>query len=282
MELLRQKKVPFVVALNKIDRIYDWAPNEFMNTQDTMAKQKPGCLDEFETRLKKTMLAFAEQSLNTCLYYNNPGEDDLQLIPTSAITGEGLPDLMSVIMRECQTMHKNKLREKEAFECTVLEVKVIEGLGTTIDVVLVNGTLYVGDTIILQGFNGPIVTKVRAILTPQPMRELRVKAEYIHHQEMKGAMGIKISAPDLENALAGAELYRSNSEEETEDYVSQIKDDLCDFLDKYMDKNKDGVCVQASTLGSLEALLEFLKEVAKIPVNSISIGTVHRKDVMKA
>ena len=247
-----------------------------------MAKQQQICLDEFETRLKKTQLAFAEQSLNTCLYYNSPGADDLQLIPTSAITGEGLPDLMAVIMRECQTVHKNKLREKNHFECTVLEVKVIEGHGTTIDVVLVNGILRVGDTIILQGFNGPIVTKVRAILTPQPMRELRVKAEYISHQEMKGAMGIKISAPDLEKALPGGELYKSNSEEETQDYVDQIKDDLSDFIDKYIDKNKDGVCVQASTLGSLEALLEFLKEVAKIPVNSIAIGTVHRKDVMKA
>jgi len=95
-----------------------------------------------------------------------------------------------------------------------LEVKVIEGLGTTIDVVLVSGWLHVGDTIILQGINGPIVTKIRAILTPQPMRELRVKAEYVHHTEIKGSMGLKISAPELEHALAGSELYCAKTEDE--------------------------------------------------------------------
>lgn len=63
-------------------------------------------------------------------------------------------------------MYKDNLREKEEFECSVLEVKVIEGLGTTIDVILVNGVLNVGDTIVLSGFNGPIVTNIRALLTP--------------------------------------------------------------------------------------------------------------------
>ena len=93
-----------------------------------------------------------------------------------------------------------------------MEVKIIEGHGTTIDVVLVNGILKVGDTIILQGFNGPIVTKVRALLTPQPLKEIRVKAEYINHQKIKGAMGIKISAPGLEDAIAGSELLKAENQ----------------------------------------------------------------------
>lgn len=97
------------------------------------------------------------------------------------------------------------------FECTVLEVKVIEGFGTTIDVVLVNGLLKVQDTIILQGLNGAIVTQVRALLTPHPMREMRVKAEYIHHQKIRGSMGIKIAAPGLENAIAGSELLKAST-----------------------------------------------------------------------
>lgn len=100
------------------------------------------------------------------------------------------------------------------FECTVLEVKVIEGHGTTIDVVLVNGLLKTGDTIVVSGLNGPIRTTIRALLTPQPMKEMRVKGEYIRHEKIKGAMGIKISAPGLECAIAGSELFRCNTEEE--------------------------------------------------------------------
>lgn len=73
------------------------------------------------------------------------------------------------------------MQEKDTFECTVLEVKVIEGHGTTIDVVLVNGLLKIGDTIVVSGLSGPITTTIRALLTPQPMKELRVKGEYVHH-----------------------------------------------------------------------------------------------------
>lgn len=100
----------------------------------------------------------------------------------------------------------------------MLEVKVIEGHGTTIDVILVNGRLNVGDTIVLAGFNGPIVTTIRALLTPQPMREMRVKGDYIHHESIKGSMGIKISAPGLDNAMAGSELYKAENEEEIETF----------------------------------------------------------------
>jgi len=128
------------------------------------------------------VVAFAEQGFNACLYYeNNDINEFVSFVPTSAITGEGLPDLMTYLSLMCQTRIPKQLYERDEHECTVLEVKVIEGLGTTIDVVLVNGLLKVQDTIVLQGFNGPIVTQVRALLTPQPMKEMRVKAEYIHH-----------------------------------------------------------------------------------------------------
>lgn len=133
----------------------------------------------------------------------------------------------------------------------------------------------------MAGFNGPIVTTIRALLTPQPMREMRVKGDYIHHESIKGSMGIKISAPGLENAMAGSELYKAENDDDIENYKIQIADDLVDIMDKYVDKTSHGVCVQASTIGSLEALLEFLKTM-KIPVTSINIGPVHKKDILKA
>ena len=129
--------------------------------------------------------------------------------------------------------------------------------------------------------NGAIGTKIRALLTPYPMKEMRVKGEYVHHQKIKGAMGIKISAPGLENAMAGAELLLAKNEHEVQLAKKEIEDNMYDILDKYVDKSQDGVCVQASTLGSMEALLEFLL-TSKIPVCSISIGPVHKKDVLKA
>ena len=59
------------------------------------------------------------------------------------------------------------------------QVKALPGLGTTVDAILVNGKLKEGDTIVTGGIEGPIVTQIRAILTPQPLRELRVKVGLI-------------------------------------------------------------------------------------------------------
>ncbi len=118
----------------------------------------------------------AVQGLNSKLYYEN---DDFRrvvsVVPTSAHTGEGIPDLLMLLVQLTQQLMSKKIMFANVVECTVLEVKTVEGLGTTVDVVLVNGALNRGDTIVLCGMNGPIVTQVRALLTPQPLRELRVK-----------------------------------------------------------------------------------------------------------
>ncbi|RKP11335.1 hypothetical protein BJ684DRAFT_13057 [Piptocephalis cylindrospora] len=164
-------------------------------------------------------------------------------------------------------------------ECTVLEVKVIEGLGTTIDVVLSNGVLHEGDRIVICGLNGPIATNVRALLTPQPLRELRVKSSYVHHTSIKAAMGVKISAPDLEKAIAGSRLLVVGPDDDEEEMMDEVMSDITS-LQSSLDRSGKGVSVQASTLGSLEALLEFLR-VSKIPVAAINIGPVHKKDVIR-
>ena len=151
-------------------------------------------------------------------------------------------------------------------ECTVLEVKVIEGLGTTIDVILSNGVLHEGDRIVLCGINGPIITNIRALLTPEPMKEMRVKSAYVHHKEVKAALGVKITAQDLTNAIAGSRLMVVGPEDDEEDLAEEVMSDLQGLMDR-VDTSGKGVFVQASTLGSLEALLEFLKS-SKIPVHS--------------
>ncbi|KAI9016948.1 P-loop containing nucleoside triphosphate hydrolase protein [Gaertneriomyces semiglobifer] len=281
LNLLRQRKTPFIVALNKIDRMFDWEAHPNYPTRDTLALQKPHVLREFNDRVQKTMLEFAEQGLNAYLYYDNPNmARNVSLVPTSAITGEGVPDLLNLLVDLTQTRMEKNLMYVSELECTVLEVKVVEGLGTTIDVVLSNGILREGDRICVCGLNGPIVTTIRALLTPQPMRELRVKSAYIHHKEIKAAMGVKITAPDLEKAIAGARLLVIGEDDDEDEVRATVMEDLTSLLTA-IDKSGKGVCVQASTLGSLEALLTFLKDM-KIPVSGINIGPVHKKDVIRS
>ncbi|TDL29015.1 hypothetical protein BD410DRAFT_810858 [Rickenella mellea] len=280
LRLLRDRKTPFIVALNKIDRMYGWEATPDGAFQESLAKQKPAVKREFDDRVQKTILAFAEQGLNAVLYYDNKNfARNVSLVPTSAITGEGVPDMIMLLVNLTQQRMSDRLMYLSELECTVLEVKVIEGLGTTIDVVLSNGYLREGDKIVICGLDGPIVTQVRALLTPQPLRELRIKSTYVHHKEVKAALGVKISAPGLEKAIAGSRLLVVGPDDDEDDLRDEVMSDLTSLLNS-IDKSGLGVCVQASTLGSLEALLDFLQS-SKIPVSGINIGPVHKKDVRR-
>ena len=281
MRLLRDRKTPFIVALNKIDRLYGWKKIDNNGFQESMAMQNKGVQNEFRDRLEKTKVAFAEQGFNSELYYENKSmAKNVSLVPTSAHTGEGIPDMLKLLVQLTQERMTNKLMYLSEVECTVLEVKVIEGLGTTIDVVLSNGVLREGDRIVLCGLNGAIATNIRALLTPAPLKELRLKSQYVHNQECKASLGVKIAANDLEHAIAGSRLLVVGPEDDEEDLEEEVLSDLENLLQR-VSKTGRGVSVQASTLGSLEALLEFLK-VSKIPVANISIGPVYKRDVMSA
>lgn len=176
INLLKSKKTPFIVALNKIDRLYEWQTMNRKDVRDIIKAQSQHTQLEFEERTKSVIVQFAEQGLNAALFYENPDiREYVSLVPTSAVTGEGMGNLLSLIMENSQNRLAKRLMYSDELQATVLEVKAISGLGTTIDVILVNGTLREGDTMVLAGTDGPIVTQIRSLLMPQPLRELRVK-----------------------------------------------------------------------------------------------------------
>ncbi|KAH9689786.1 eukaryotic translation initiation factor 5B [Citrus sinensis] len=229
---------------------------------------------DFIIALSKIITQFKEQGLNTELYYKNKEMGKtFSIVPTSAIRHK--------------TMVK-KLAFRNEVQCTILEVKVCEGYGTTIDVVLINGVLHEGDKIV-----EPIDTKIQALLTPHPMKELRVKGVYQHHKEIKAAQGIKITAQGLQDAIAGTSLYVVGPNDDLEDVKKAAMEEMKSVTEaasegmksvmSKVDKTCEGVCMQASTWGSLEALLAFfISSKMSIPVRDISIGPVHKKDVVTA
>ncbi|XKL64011.1 hypothetical protein PGB90_004097 [Kerria lacca] len=281
ISILKSKKTPFVVALNKIDRLYNWKTMSKRDIRDTLKVQEDGTQLEFDKRSQEVILQFAEQGLNAALFYKNPDPRTyVSLVPTSAITGEGMGNLLALIMEYCQNMLWKRLQFSEDLQATVLEVKAIPGLGTTIDVILVNGYLRESETMIVAGTEGPIVTQIRSLLMPQPLKELRVKNAYVEYKEIKAARGVKIAAKDLEKAIAGINLKIAHKPEDIEACKEEVAKELHSALSTIKLQER-GVYVQASTLGSLEALLEFLKS-SKIPFCNIRIGPVVKKDVVKA
>ncbi|EDN96950.1 hypothetical protein SS1G_01878 [Sclerotinia sclerotiorum 1980 UF-70] len=227
MKLLRDRKTPFIVALNKIDRLYGWKKVDNNGFQESLALQNKGVQNEFAKRLADTKLAFAEQSFNAEVFYENKSmARNVSLVPTSAHTGEGIPDMLKLILQLTQERMVGSLMYLSEVQCTVLEVKAIEGFGMTIDVILSNGILREGDRIVLCGVDGAITTNIRALLTPAEMKELRLKSQYVHNKEVKAALGVKISAPGLEGAIAGSRLMVVGPDDDESDIEAEVESDL--------------------------------------------------------
>lgn len=226
--------------------------------------------------------------------------DYVCLVPTSAITGDGMGDLIAILVEHSSKRLVHELMFSMEIEAMVMEVsmsmssvtiddvvitpwqvKVIAGLGTTIDVILRNGVLKEGDLLVLMSNEGPFVATVRALLMPQPLRELRVKNAYISHSAVMAAQGIKVIAKgELDKALPGTSLTvakRSDEVDVLKVWVDKLElsenginlqDEAASAMKNVLNSMKlqeRGVYVQASTLGSLEALLDFLAQ-SKIPV----------------
>uniref|UniRef100_A0AC35UA00 Tr-type G domain-containing protein n=1 Tax=Rhabditophanes sp. KR3021 TaxID=114890 RepID=A0AC35UA00_9BILA len=281
IKLLRKRETPFVIALNKIDRLYGYESNPKKDIWKHLETQPQNTQLEFRDRFNKVFGEFAEQGINVALANVNTDLDDYySVVPTSAFCGDGIGNVISYMTNFTQERLTKRISFSNELECFVMEVRQLQGLGTAIDVVLLNGTLKRNDILVLTGTDGPIVTPVKDLLMPQPMKDNRVKNEYTNYKKVKGAQGVKICAKNLEKVVAGLPMFVAKNGDELEilkeDADNQLKNALTAIK-----KKPEGVYVQASTLGSLEALLEFLK-VQKIPYSNVNIGPVHKRDVQKA
>jgi translation initiation factor 5B len=287
LKMLVDRGTPFVVALNKVDRCYSWKSIPDSPIRESLKIQPEGTISEFRQRALEAKVQLQELGVNSNIYWEM-GDDDWEnsdfvpIVPTSAITGEGVQDLLLLLCQISQRKLWRQIMWHANLQCTVLEVKAIDGLGMTVDVLVVNGYLREGDRAVFCTLDGPIVTEIRGLLTPPPSREMRVKADYIHHKEIKGALGVKVIGHGLEKVMAGTPVLTLGPDDEEEDIKAEVMSDLSNLQDK-LSVDKKGVMVQASTLGALEALLQFLREETKppIPVSSVGIGTIHKKDVTK-
>lgn len=282
LKMLETLHCPYIVALNKIDMLYRWSSEQYACSREAVERQEESVQDHFKKRLAEVTLQLNEQGLNASLYWNSSESDDdcVMMVPTSAHTGEGIPDILFTLCKFAQTSLSANLELKEELHCTVMEVKNVDGLGTIIDVILVTGTLSVGDNIVVAGMDGPILTTVRAVLTPQPMKEMRVKSDYVHNTSVSESTGVRLSAPGLEKAVCGSEVRVVREGTDIQELKQAVQSDYKSILNTF-EKQSAGVFVKASTQGSLEALLTFLNEM-NIPVCEMGIGEVHKKDVKQA
>ncbi|MCQ4350058.1 MAG: translation initiation factor IF-2 [Sulfolobales archaeon] len=282
IQILRERKVPFVVAANKIDRIPGWKPQDTSSVLSSLNKQSPQVRDLLDQYVYKLVVQLAEVGFNSERFDRiKDFTKYVAIVPVSGKTGEGIAELLALIAGLAQTYMKGKLKYAEGpARGVVLEVKEEPGIGHTIDVILYDGILRKNDQFVLAGLNGPIVTKVRSIFVPRPLSDIRfAKTELTAIDEIQAAAGVKISAPGLEEALAGSPFIVANSDAEVEAAKKQIEEEIKGV--RFYDSTINGIIVKADSIGSLEAIVNELRRRG-IPVRLADVGPISKRDLLEA
>ena len=280
LDILRARKTPFIIAANKIDRISSWKSVPNATFRQTYDKQNSKAKADMDGRIYEIMGELSELNMEGFRYDQvKDFKKSIAIVPTSAKSGEGIPDLFLVLSGLTQQFMMKKLEYSEGPGVgTVLEVKDEEGLGTTIDVILYEGRIKKNDQIVVGGREKPSLLKVRALLEPKELDEMRdPKDKFKGVEVIYASAGIKIAAPGLEDALAGAPIRVAPKGREDE-----IFDIVADEIESFRIETKsNGIILKVDTLGSLEAIVDMIKE-KNIPIQKADIGDVNKKDVIDA
>ncbi|CAI50582.1 translation initiation factor aIF-5B (bacterial-type IF2) [Natronomonas pharaonis DSM 2160] len=280
LDILKRTQTPFIVAANKIDTVPGWNPNPDEPVQRTLEAQSDRAESRLNEQLYEIIGELSDEGFSADMYWRVQNfRENIGVVPVSAETGEGVPDLLTVLMG----LSQRYLKEEMSIDVggpgvgTVLEVKEERGFGTTLDIVLYDGTIRADDTIVVGGKNETIVTDVRALLQPQPLAEIRTEKQFEQVEAVGAAAGIKIAAPDLDDAMAGAPV-RVVRDRPVEEVIAEVEAELADIQ---VVTEEEGIVVKADTLGSLEAIAAALEE-AEIPIVRAEVGDVAPRDIAVA
>jgi translation initiation factor 5B len=281
LKILQARKVPFVVALNKVDMISGWRPADTPYISLAIKKQDQfiqTTLDEQIYNVVGTLSILGFQS--EAFYRVKDFGKEVSIVPVSARTGVGIPELLTVLVGLTQQyMQKRLAQEEKQSRGIILEVNDEVGLGTTANMILIDGTIKKGDFVVVAKRDSVVVIKPKALLLPKPldeMRDPRDKFKPVDHVD--AAAGIKIASPDLEGVLPGSTVYVTNNESQIDEFKKTIESEMKSV---FIDTQTNGIILKCDTIGSLEAITEMLRR-QQIPVAKADIGHINRRDVMEA
>jgi len=286
LELLKAYKVPFVVAANKIDRLPGWKSYPETPFIVSLRKQTPTAINNLEFALDRIIEDLYKHGFLADRYDRvRDFRKVVAIVPTCALNGEGLADLLLLLAGLAGKFLRHKLKLHLGMpRGNVLEVRKIPGAGTVIDVILVDGKIHPGDWLVVGGRDGVIVTKIRSLFLPKPLDEIRDPRDRFNVvDEVIAAAGVRIVAPNLDDVLAGSPFYVISEEdpdfnEKLQKFKKEVVEDISEILFK---TDKVGVVIFADTLGTLETIVRKFREYG-IPISRTYVGPVDKEGVLHA
>jgi translation initiation factor 5B len=287
MDILKKRKVPFVIALNKVDMVAGWRTStrfisEDVKKQDTSVQT---LLDEKIYNVVGMLSRLGYQS--EAFWRIKDFTKEVAIVPVSARTGVGIAELLAVLVGLTQQYMGKKLERhtKDAARGIVLESNEETGLGPSANIILLDGILHQGDSIVVGKRDGAISTRIKALLLPKPLDEMRdPRDKFKQVNEVIAAAGLKITSPDLEGVLAGSPVYvYNNSQRKSKEEFDRLKLLVESEVKNAIVSNTQtsGVVLKCDTIGSLEAIVDLLKK-ANVAVRMADIGNITRRDIVEA
>jgi len=281
LKILENRKVPFIVALNKIDMIKGWQKTDSKLVLQVMKQQDKYTKQVFDEYLYNVIGSLSKFGYRSEIFSRvRDFSKEISIVPVSAMLGIGISELMMVLIGLTQQYMQKKLSEQnKVTRGIVIEIKNEEGLGSTANVILIDGTMHKTDFIVAAKPNSVITTKLKAILLPKPLHQKHdPKDKFIHVNQVNAAAGIKIISQDLDNVLPGSTIYATRNKTDLHNLQKSLESELNAVFIK---TDTIGVILKCDTIGSLEVLTEMLKR-ENVPISYANIGHVNRRDVIEA
>jgi len=281
LKILQNRKVPFVVALNKCDQISGWRKSESTFISQALKEQDASIQADLDQKIYDVVGTLSILGYQSEAFYRvKDFKSEIAIVPISARSGVGIPELLSVLVGLTQQYLQKRLNQEEKDpRGIVLEVKDEVGLGQTANIILIDGTIKKENSIVVAKRDGVIVTKPKALLLPKPLDEMRdPRDKFKPVAQVDAAAGLKIASPELEGVLPGSTLYVASNEQEIQKFTKLIESEMESV---FIDTETNGVIIKCDTIGSLEAVIEMLRR-SQVPVAKADIGPVTRRDVIDA
>ncbi len=277
IDILKEYKTPFIVAANKIDLLTGWHAQKTNSFAESISKQERNVQDALEAKIyelvgKLSEVGFSSERFDRIKDFRK----EVAILPVSAKTSEGIAELLVFTAGIAQKFLEARLNIEVIGpgKGSILEKKEEKGLGTTIDVILYNGTLKVNDTVAFASTKGVQKGKIRALLKPKPLQEMRESSsKYYYVDSVAAASGVKISGVGFEDALPGSLIMSTEDKNYETEIASEIKDVFA--------TERTGIVLKADTIGTLEALSKLLSNEG-VKINKKGIGNVGKRDVLDA
>ncbi|WP_407409043.1 translation initiation factor IF-2 [Methanobrevibacter sp.] len=280
LNILKMYKTPFIVVANKIDMIFGWETHEGASFKETFTQQAPSVQQELDYKVYEIVGELHKEGFQSERFDRVSNfASQITIIPISAKSGEGIIEVLAMLLGLAQEYLTEQLEinEDAPAKGTVLEIKEEVGLGLTIDSIIYDGVLRTNDEIALMtSSNDVLTTKIRSILRPLPLEEMRdSKKKFQKFDEVVAAAGIKIAAPNLDDVVSGSPLRVLSDDANVEEEILKEIEDIT------ISTEDEGILVKADTLGSLEAIVKLLREL-EIPIREANIGDVNRRDIINS